>query len=122
MSCTAICRRLIRSCEVGRIGAANVVLEGAELDAAGGGEKSLLGDVEVGIDLPGDLPGDGVLDVEEASEFAGVGERLGEAQLIDLENLRLYGDAAVIDGVAAYDDEVGVEGLRRCGWWWRGRV
>ena len=47
----------------GRIGAADVVLEGAELDAGGGGEEGLLGDSEVGFELAGDLPGDGVLDV-----------------------------------------------------------
>ncbi len=35
----------------------------------------------------------------------------GEAELVDLEDLRLDGDAAVVDGVAADDDEVGVEGL-----------
>ena len=50
-------------------GAADVVLEGAELDAAGGGEEGLLGDGEVGIDLAGDLPGEGVFDVEEAGEL-----------------------------------------------------
>ena len=32
-------------------------------------------------------------------------------QLVDVEDLRLDGDAAVADGVAADDDEVGVEGL-----------
>ena len=36
--------------------AADVVLEGAELDLAGSGEEGLLGDVEVRIDLAGDLP------------------------------------------------------------------
>src|ERR1700692_1371799 len=63
------------------------------------------------IDLPCDLPCDGVLHVEEASEFAGVGERLGESQLIHLEDLRLHGDPVVIHGVAAYDHKVGVQGL-----------
>ena len=96
---------------MGAAGAADVVLEGAELDAAGGGEEGLLGYVEVGVDLAGDLPGDGVLDVEEAGEFGGVGEGLGQAELVDFEDLRLDGDAAVVDGVAADDDEVGVEGL-----------
>ena len=71
----------------------------------------MLGYVEVGIYLPCDLPCDGVLDVEEAREFAGVLERLGQAQFVDFEDLRLYGNPAVADGVAAYDDEVGVEGL-----------
>ncbi len=65
----------------------------------------------MGIDLPGDLPCDGVLDVEEAGEFAGVGDRLRELQLIDLEDLGLDGDPAVVHGVAADDDEVGIEGL-----------
>ncbi len=60
----------------GCIGAADVVLEGAELDIAGCGEKGLLGYGKVGIDLAGDLPGDGVLEVEEAREFCGVGQRL----------------------------------------------
>ena len=63
----------------GRIGAANVVFKGAELDAAGSSEKGLLGYVEVRIDLAGDLPCDGVFNVEEASEFAGVLERLRRA-------------------------------------------
>ena len=53
-------------------GAADVVLEGAELDAAGGGEEGLLGDGEVRVHALGDLPGDGVFDVEEAGEFGGV--------------------------------------------------
>ncbi len=45
--------------------------------------KVLLGDGEVRIDLAGDLPGDGVFDVEEAGELAGVCERRGEAELVD---------------------------------------
>jgi hypothetical protein len=65
----------------------------------------------VRIDLPRDLPCDGVLHVEEASEFAGVRERRGEPQLIHLEDLCLYGYPAVAHGVAAYDHEGGVEGL-----------
>jgi hypothetical protein len=65
----------------------------------------------VGIDLTGDLPGNGVLNVEEAGEFGGVGEWLREVELVDLEDLRLDGDAAVVYGVAADDDVVGVEGF-----------
>jgi hypothetical protein len=95
----------------GCVGAADVVFKGAEFDAARSGEKCLLGYIEVGIDLPCDLPGDGVLDVEEAREFAGVLQGLGQAELVDLEDLSLYGDAPTADGVAAYDDEVGVECL-----------
>ena len=64
----------------------------------------------------GDLPGDGVFDVEEAGEFGGVVERRGHAELVDFEDLRLHVDAlrgsgASCDVVAADDDEVGVEGL-----------
>ncbi len=71
----------------------------------------MFGYVEVRVDLLCYLPGDGVFDVEEAGEFAGVGEGGGEAELVDLEDLGLDGDAVVVDGVAAYDDVVGVEGL-----------
>ena len=35
-----------------------------------------------------------------------------ESQLIDLKYLRLHGDAAIVDGVTAYDDIVGIECLR----------
>jgi hypothetical protein len=97
--------------KVGGADAADVVLEGAEGDALGGGEEGLLGYVEVWIDLAGDLPGDGVFDVEEALEFAGVGEGLRHAELIDVEDLGLDGDTVLIDGVVADDDVVGVEGL-----------
>ena len=69
---TATSRRLTRSCRVGGVGAADVVFKGAEPDAGGGGEEGLLGYGERGLDLTGDLPGEGVLDVEEAGEFAGV--------------------------------------------------
>ncbi len=62
------------------------------MDAGGGGEEGLLGDVEVRLDLAGDLPGDGVFDVEEAGELGGVFERAGEAELVDVEDLGLDGD------------------------------
>ena len=65
----------------------------------------------MGIDLACDLPGDGVFYIEEAGQIAGVVERLRELQLVDVEDLRLDGDASIADGIAAYDDEVGVEGL-----------
>jgi len=58
-----------------------------------------------------DLPRDGVLHVEQASEFARVRERWGESQLVDFEDLRLDGDAAVAYGIAAYNHKVGVKGL-----------
>ena len=38
--------------------AADVVFKGTEGDASGGGEKGLLGYVEVRVDLVGDLPGE----------------------------------------------------------------
>ena len=44
-------------------------------------------------------------------ELGGVCEGLRHAELVDVENLGLYGDAAIVDGVAADDDVVGVEGL-----------
>src|SRR6266851_3015170 len=91
--------------------AADVVLEGAEPDGSGGGEEGLLGYVELGVDLPGYLPGHGVLDVEEAGEFARVLEGLRHAEVLDVEDLGLDGDAGLIDRVAADYDEVGVEGL-----------
>ncbi len=95
----------------GGVGAADVVLEGTEADASRGGEEGLLGDREVRVDLVGDLPGDGVLDVEEAGELAGVFEGRGEAEGVDLEDAGLDGDPAVLDGVVADDDVVGVKGL-----------
>ena len=91
--------------------AADVIFEGTEGDASGGGEKGLLGYVEVRVDLAGDLPGESVLDVEEAGELAGVGEGLRHVELIDVEDLGLDGDAVLVDGVVADDDVVGVEGL-----------
>jgi len=36
---------------------------------------------------------------------------LGESELVHFEDLRLDGDAAVVYGIAAYYDEIGVEGL-----------
>ena len=79
--------------------------------AGGGGEKGLLGHVEVGIDLTGYLPGDGILHIKEASELTGVLDGRGHAEGLDLEDLGLDGDVGVADGVAADDDDVGVEGL-----------
>lgn len=95
----------------GRGDAADVVFEGAEGDISGGTEECLLGDAELRVDLPGDGPGDGVFDVKEASEFAGVLEGLRHAEVMNVENLDLNGDAGLVDGVAADDDEVCVEGL-----------
>ena len=93
-------------------GAADVVLEGAEADAAGCGEEGLLGDGEVRVHALGDFPGDGVFDVEEARKLGGVGEWRGHAELVDFEDLGLDLDASVLDVEAANDDEVRVEGLR----------
>ena len=106
---------------VGGVDAADVVLKGAELDAGGGGEKGGKGDGELGVDVAGDLPGEGVFDVEESGELAGVGEGRGEAELVDAEDLGLDGDAGAFGGEVADDDEVGVQGFARCGWWWRER-
>ena len=70
-----------------------------------------------GIDLTGDLPGDGVLHVERREISVGVFEGWGHAQTIDFEDLGLDGDALRSSGagagdvVAAYDDVVGVKGL-----------
>jgi len=63
----------------GRGGAANVVLKRAETDSTGGREEGLLGDGEVRVNLSGHLPCNSVLDVEEASQFAGVLQRRGDA-------------------------------------------
>ena len=91
----------------GGVDAADVVLEGAELDSGGGGEEGLEGYAEAGVDLAGDLPGDGVLDVEEAGELGGVCRGGGHAQVVDLEDLGLDGDAV---GGSSVGWEVG----RRC--------
>jgi len=94
------------------VGAADVVLKGGEFDSRRSGEEGLLRDGELRVDLAGDLPGDGVFDVEEAVEIAGVFERQREAQRLYGEDAGLYGNAAGVYGVVAEDDVVGVERLR----------
>jgi len=42
--------------------AANVLLEGGKVQAGAGGHKSLFGDFEAGVELPGELPGQRVED------------------------------------------------------------
>jgi len=91
--------------------AADVVFKGAEFDLAGSREEGLLGDVEMRIDLAGDLPCESVLNIEEARKLAGVLNWSGHAEVVDFEELGLDGDASVGDVVAADDDVVGVEGL-----------
>ena len=99
-------------------GAADVVLERGQRFSARRGEEGLLGHVEHGVHLAGDLPGDGVLGVEEAVELGSVLERAGERERVDGEHLRLDGDVVVagscplLHGVAADDDVVGVKLLR----------
>ena len=103
----------------GGVSAADVVFKGAEADTGGGGEEGLLGDGEAGVDASGDLPGDGVFDVEEAAELGGIIKGGGEAKFGDLKDLGLDEDAGGggggggggLDVVAADDDVVGVKRL-----------
>ena len=76
--------------------AADVVLEGGELDASRRRRGRSAGRWRSGVDLAGDLPGDGVLDVEEAGEVGGVDEGGREAELVDFEDLELDLDAGIL--------------------------
>ena len=97
----------------GGVVAADVVLEGREWDGAGGSEEGLLGDGEMGVDDARELPGNGVFGVEEAGQFGGVLDGRGELEVVNGEDLGLYGDAVARgaggDVVGADEYEVGVE-------------
>ena len=49
--------------------AADVLLKGVEAQACAGGDKGLLGDVEAGIELAGQLPGQGIEDGDQVASF-----------------------------------------------------
>jgi hypothetical protein len=72
---------------------ANVVLKRAEAHPAGRRKKGLLGHREVRVHALRHLPRNRILHVEEARQLARILQRLGHAQLVHLQYLRLHLDA-----------------------------
>ena len=91
--------------------AANVLLEGGKVQAGAGGHKSLFGDFEAGVELPGELPGQRVEDRNQVTHLAAGCDRSVHAQVWHVHQLRLCHNARAVGHVAAHDDRIGVQRL-----------
>src|SRR5579875_1264274 len=91
-----------------RVDATDIVLESTERNGLRT-EEGLFRDSKVGQDVVRDLPGNGVLDIEQTGKLARVLQGMRHTEPVDVEHLRLRRDASIIDVVAANNDVVGVK-------------
>jgi len=91
--------------------AADVLLEGVQAQGGVGVDEALLGEAEAGIELAGELPGEGIEEGDELAHLAAGGDGLAHAEMSEIDDAGLGDDAAAVGDVAADDDGLGVEGL-----------
>ncbi len=90
---------------------ANVIFERIQAEIATGGEESLLIQVEIGINLHGDFPGQRILNIDQLIEIAFLLQRGPHAGTMHIQHSRGGLNAAVRDRVISEDDIIRIESL-----------